>query len=69
MVCTDPADVVAFIASTAAGRDASPEQLLALKDVVTARFAREGGHLTITTEAGCFVAKDPGGSGSPRRAD
>jgi SAM-dependent methyltransferase len=69
MVCTDPADVVAFIASTAAGRDASPEQLLALEDVVTARFAGEGGHLTITTEAGCFVAKDPGGSRSAHRAD
>jgi SAM-dependent methyltransferase len=69
MVCTDPADVVAFIASTAAGRDASPEQRSALEEVVAARFAQEGGQMTITTEAGCFVAMDPIAAGDPRRAD
>jgi SAM-dependent methyltransferase len=62
MVCTDPTDVVAFIASTAAGRDASPEQLVALEEAVAARFAHEEGQMTITTEAGCFVATDPGGT-------
>ena len=59
MVCTDPADVVAFIASTAAGRDATADQRSALEELVAARFAQEGGQMTITTEAGCFVAKDP----------
>ena len=59
MVCTDPADVVAFIASTAAGRDATAEQRSALEELVEARFAQEGGQMTITTEAGCFVARDP----------
>jgi hypothetical protein len=59
MVCTDPADVVAFIASTAAGRDATAEQRSVLDELVAARFAQEGGQMTITTEAGCFVAKDP----------
>ena len=34
MVCTDPADVVAFIASTAAGRDATAEQRSALEELV-----------------------------------
>lgn len=69
MVCTEPADVVAFIASTAAGRDASPEQRSALHEVVAARFAQEGGQMTIATEAGCFVAKDPIATRDPRWAD
>ena len=56
MVCTDPADVVAFIASSPAGQDASDEQLVALRDAVEGRFAEEGGQMTITPEAGCFVA-------------
>jgi SAM-dependent methyltransferase len=56
MVCTDPADVVAFIASSPAGQDASDEQMATLRDAVDARFAEEGGQMTITTEAGCFVA-------------
>jgi SAM-dependent methyltransferase len=56
MVCTDPDDVVAFIASSPAGLDASDEQRVALREAVAARFAREGGQMTITTEAGCFVA-------------
>jgi SAM-dependent methyltransferase len=56
MVCTDPADVVAFIASSPAGQDASDGQLSALREAVETRFAEEGGQMTITTEAGCFVA-------------
>lgn len=65
MVCTDPADVVAFIASTVAGRDATPRQRVALDEAVAARFAAEGGQMTITTEAGCFVAKHPGAAQQP----
>jgi SAM-dependent methyltransferase len=57
MVCTDPADVVAFIRSSAAGQDASDEQLVALREAVASRFDEEGGQMTITTEAGCFVAR------------
>ena len=56
MVCTDPADVIAFIVSTPAGQDASPEQHEALREAVESRFAEEGGQLAVTTEAGCFVA-------------
>ncbi len=56
MVCTDPDDVVAFIASSAAGQDASPEERMALREAVAARFAEESGQMTVTVEAGCFVA-------------
>ena len=56
MVCTDPADVVAFIVSSPAGQDASDEQREALREAVDARFTEQGGQMTITTEAGCFVA-------------
>lgn len=56
MVCTDPDDVIAFIASSPAGQNASSAQRGTLRDAVRARFAAEGGQMTITTEAGCFVA-------------
>jgi len=56
MVCTDPADVIAFIASTPAGQDATPGQMEALREAVEYRFAAEGGQMAVTTEAGCFVA-------------
>ena len=57
MICTDPADVLGFIASSPAGQDATPAQRVALEEVVAARFAEEGGQMTITKESGCFVAK------------
>jgi SAM-dependent methyltransferase len=56
MVCTDPEDVIAFIASSPAGQDASPEQRVALREAVEVRFAAEGGQMRVTTESGCFVA-------------
>jgi SAM-dependent methyltransferase len=59
MVCTDAADVLAFIASSPAGQDATPEQRVALEEAVAARFAQEGGQMTITKQSGCFVAKGP----------
>jgi hypothetical protein len=57
MICTDPADVLAFIASSPAGQSATPGQRVALEKAVAARFTAEGGRMTITTESGCFVAK------------
>ncbi len=57
LVCTDPDDVVAFIASSPAGHEATPEQRIALVQAIGERFAAEGGSLSITTEAGCFVAR------------
>ncbi len=59
MVCTDAGDVYAFIASTSAGQQASPEQLLALRKAIEDRLTAGGGSLSVTTEAGCFVARDP----------
>jgi SAM-dependent methyltransferase len=59
MVCTSPDDVVAFIASTAAGQEASPRQRRALDEAVGTRFAANGGSLRISTDAGCFVAGRP----------
>ena len=56
MVCTDPSDVIAYLASTPAGQDASPGQNEALREAVESRFSAEGGVMTVTTEAGCFVA-------------
>ena len=63
MVCSDPYDVFAFIASTAAGQEASADERLALKEAIEDRFRAEGGAMTVTVETGCFVARDPG-SGS-----
>jgi len=59
MVCTDPGDVVAFIASGAAGQEASTDQRHALDDAVAARFRENGGVLPISTDTGCFVAREP----------
>ena len=59
MVCTDPGDVFAFIESTAAGQEASPEELRSLKDAIEDRFRAGGGTMTITVETGCFVARGP----------
>jgi SAM-dependent methyltransferase len=59
MVCTDPDDVFAFIASTAAGQLASSEQQAALRSAIEARFRAGGGMLDIRTDSGCFVARDP----------
>ena len=56
---TDPADVVAFILSSAAGQVATAEQRGCLPEVVDEWFRREGGCVSMTTEAGCFVARRP----------
>jgi SAM-dependent methyltransferase len=58
MECDDPAAVLAFITSGAAGQQA-PERLEALAEAVEARFRASGGVLHISMEAGCFVARDP----------
>ena len=60
LVCTDPEDVYAFIISSPAGHESTPEKLATLQRAIEDRFATEGGSLTITTEAGCLVAAPPG---------
>lgn len=62
IVCDDPAAVVAYIRSTAGGQTASEEQLVALTDAVDERFRAGGGVVTMSTDAGCFVARRPQGS-------
>jgi SAM-dependent methyltransferase len=59
LVCTDPDDVYAFIASTAPGQEASPEQQDKLRLAIDERFRAGGGSLEVTMESGCFVARDP----------
>jgi len=64
MVCTDVGDLYAYIVSTAAGQEASPEQLVALRRAIEDRMTAGGGSLAVTTESGCFVAGGP--SSGPR---
>ena len=60
MVCTDPDDVIAHIASSAPHQQATPEQRETLRRAVDARFHQCGGALEITVDSGCFVARLPG---------
>jgi SAM-dependent methyltransferase len=59
MVCDDPAAVLAYLRSSAAGQEATPERLDALADAVETRFRDAGGVLRISVESGCFVARGP----------
>jgi SAM-dependent methyltransferase len=58
MVCDDPDAVVAYIRSSSSGQEASDAQLAALTDAVDERFRVAGGVLTMSIEAGCFVAQN-----------
>jgi SAM-dependent methyltransferase len=59
MVCTDPEDVYAFIASSPVAHDSTPEQQATLRRTIEARFASEGGSLRVTIESGCLIAHHP----------
>lgn len=59
LVCTDPADVMAYICSTPPGEDATDEQLARLDAEVTRCFSIGGGTMTITKDTGCFVCTRP----------
>jgi SAM-dependent methyltransferase len=59
MVCDDPSAVLAYIRSSAAGQEATPERLEALAEAVETRFRDAGGVLQISMESGCFVARQP----------
>jgi SAM-dependent methyltransferase len=67
LVCTDPEDVYAFIASTSLAQ-AFPERMATLRDVVDARFEAGGGALRAATDSGCFVASKPCTHGTTRGA-
>jgi SAM-dependent methyltransferase len=57
LICDDPDAVVAYFLSSASGQGATPEQLAALDDAVAARFRAAGGVVSMSTESGCFVAR------------
>ena len=59
LVCDDPAAVVAYIQSSSAGQEADASQLAVLTQEVHNRFQSAGGVVTMTTDAGCFVAQRP----------
>jgi SAM-dependent methyltransferase len=59
LVCTDPDDVYAFIMSSPPSQDSTSGQRAALRGAIDERFARSGGSLPISTEAGCLVAQRP----------
>jgi SAM-dependent methyltransferase len=63
LVCDDPDAVVAYLRSSASGQQATIEQLAALDDAVAARFRAAGGVVSMSTESGCFVARQPVESG------
>jgi SAM-dependent methyltransferase len=64
LVCDDPDAVVAFFGSSPTGQEATPEQLAALDDAVAARFRAAGGVVSMSTESGCFVARQRMESGN-----
>jgi len=51
--------VVAYIESSSAGQEADPSQLAALNEAVHERFEAADGVVTMTTDAGCFIAQQP----------
>lgn len=66
--CTDPADVVAFMTSTPPGEDASPDDLERLRRAVERRFAVGDGVMTVSKEAGVFIARGPRAPARPAPA-
>lgn len=59
LVCTDPADVLAFLTSTPPGEDASDAERRRLEGAVAERFEAGGGVLRIAKESGVFLCRRP----------
>jgi SAM-dependent methyltransferase len=59
LVCDDPDAVIAYIQSSSAGQEFGAPQLAALSQAVHERFQTAGGVVTMTTDAGCFIARRP----------
>jgi SAM-dependent methyltransferase len=55
--CTDPADVMAYLCSTPPAEDAGAAAVRRLAAAVEARFAADGGVLSVTADPGCFVCR------------
>jgi SAM-dependent methyltransferase len=64
LVCDDPDAIIAYIQSSSAGQEAEAPQLAALTQAVHDRF-QTAGVVTMTTDAGCFIAKRPRVGESP----
>jgi hypothetical protein len=61
LVCTDPADVLAYACSSPPGEDAGSAQRAELHAAIAARFEAGGGAMRITKDSGCFVCRSPRG--------
>jgi SAM-dependent methyltransferase len=59
LVCDDPDAVIAYILSGSAGQEAEDSQLAVLTAAVHDRFRAADGVVTMTTDAGCFLARQP----------
>jgi SAM-dependent methyltransferase len=57
--CTDPEDVLAFLASTPPVEDASREDRRRVAEAVHRRFAAGGGRMRVSKETGVFVCAGP----------
>jgi ubiquinone/menaquinone biosynthesis C-methylase UbiE len=59
LVCDDPEAVIAYLNSSSAAQEADPARQASLTEAVHARFEAAGGVVTMSTDAGCFVAQHP----------
>jgi SAM-dependent methyltransferase len=59
LVCDDPDAVIAYLRSSSAAQEAEVTRHDALTEAVRARFADAGGVVTMSMDAGCFVARHP----------
>jgi SAM-dependent methyltransferase len=57
--CTDPDDVVAFLASTPPVEDATDEQRRLVVEAVGRRFDDGGGRMRVSKETGLFLCRQP----------
>jgi SAM-dependent methyltransferase len=59
LVCTEPEDVYAFIASTAIAQESDPAKLTTVRGLIARHFEAGGGTLRTPVDSGCFVARQP----------
>ena len=57
LVCTEPEDVFAFIASTPIAQESDPAELMKVREVIARHFEAGNGVLRTPVDSGCFVAR------------
>lgn len=62
LVCTDPAEVLAYSCSSPPGEGATPKQRAQLEAAIATRFEAGGGVMRITKDSGCFICRSPVGA-------